>query len=502
MFRSSCVLVLTMVLGPMLAIAADPVVTGVHIEGASATGSAWIAKTLSTSDGIETLIYAREEGRRDWHPSTSIAQAVTQLTHYGDQLVAVLPDGQWLFVGESSGQPLPSRNHLIAIAGDASTLWAVGERMASPSTSATASTTGPTSAPGTRPATAQAVDAVGLSVFQYSAGTWKREGTLPRTVPPAGVALGLSTSRPVVAFAERGIVSVLRLGADGEWVDLGQQPAGGLVPRKVIADSGHLFVWLTGSSGPDRLLLRSDHWLDPITLKREADIRSLGLAGGMLRYVYSDGHSVQQHSIDTRTLRADSSDEEIATPDSSSVQRIWGFLDWAMIGLVGLVVLHTYRQRDQYRRLSPDWKKVELAPFGRRIFAGMIDLAPLIVAAIYARLCIARVEAPPDLLTVPQAFRLLAWASGVYLAHTTLIESLAGRSLGKMIARLQVVRLDGGKPHMGALAIRNLLRCVDLILWFTPIFMFYLPFRQRVGDMAASTIVVAKREDDSTRPDE
>ncbi len=500
MFRSSCVLLLLMALGPMLAIAADPVVAGVQIEGASDTGNAWFARTVITPDGKETLIYEREEGLRDWHLTTSIAQPITQLTHYGSQLVAMLPDGQWLFVGESSGQSLPARNRLIAIAGDASTLWAVGERTANPSTSPTTSTTGATTAPGTRPATTQVTEPVGLSVFQFTAGKWKRLGALPQTVAPASVALGLSTSRPVVAFAEGGIVSVLRLGADDKWADLGQQPAGDLLPRKVIADSGHLFVWLTGSAGPDRLLVRSDHWLDPVTLKREADIRSLGLAGGMLRYVYSDGHSVHQHSINTRTLQADRSDEEIATPDASRLQRIWGFLDWAMIGLVGLVVLHTYRQRDQYRQLSPDWKKVELAPFGRRIFAGMIDLVPLLAAAVYARLYIAHVGSPPDLLLVPQAFELLVWASGIYLAHTTMIESLAGRSLGKMIARLQVVRLDGGKPHMGALAIRNLLRCVDLVLLFTPIFMFYLPLRQRVGDMAASTIVVAKREEDSTHP--
>jgi uncharacterized RDD family membrane protein YckC len=42
---------------------------------------------------------------------------------------------------------------------------------------------------------------------------------------------------------------------------------------------------------------------------------------------------------------------------------------------------------------------------------------------------------------------------------------------------------------------------VDLILLFTPIFMFYLPLRQRVGDMAATTVVVADRQDDLAGPD-
>jgi uncharacterized RDD family membrane protein YckC len=491
-----------MVFGPMLAIAADPVVTGIQIEGASDTGNAWFSKTLTTSEGKETLIYEREEGHRDWHPSTSIAQAVTQLTHFGNQLVAVLPDGQWLFVGESTGQSLPARNHLIAIAGDASTLWAVGERTATLTSSPTTTTSGLTTATTTRPATTQVTDPVGLSVFQFIAGKWKRQGALPQTVSPASIALGLSTSRPVVAFADSGIISVLRLRTDGTWEDLGQQPAERLLPRKVIADGGHLFVYLAASSGADRLLVRSDHWLDPISLKRDAEIRSLGLAGGMLRYAYVDGQSIRQRSINTRTLQADSTDEEIATPEATKLQRIWGYLNWAMIGLVGLAVLHTYRQRDQYRKLSPDWKKVELAPFDRRIFAGMIDLMPLIAAIVYARLYIAHVEYPTDLLIVPQAFELLVWASGVYLAHTTVIETLAGRSLGKMVTRLQVVRLDGGKPHMGALAIRNLLRCVDLVLLFTPIFMLYLPLRQRVGDMAASTIVVANRDKDAPHADD
>lgn len=506
-FPSSCILLLILALSPLLAGAgagagagvgtgAGEVITGIQIEGTSVAGGAWLSKTTST-DGKEpqTFIYERQDGRRDWYPVSSVAQTVTHLTHFGNQLVAVLPDGQWLFVGESTGQSLPTHNHLIAIAGDATTLWAVGEPAAAP-------TTNPTTAPiTTRPATTQATDPAGLSAFQFIAGKWKYQASLPTTVSPGHIALGLSASRPVIAYADGDLISVLRLGADGKWEDLGQQPSEHLIPQKVIADHGRLFVYLTAASGPDRVLVRSDHWLHPIDLKHDTDLRSLSLAGGMLRYVFADGKSIRQRSINTRTLRADPTDEDIPTPELTSLQRIWGFLDWAMIGLVGLVVLHTYRQREQYRKLSPDWRKFELAPFGRRIFAGMIDLIPLITAAIYARLYVAHVESPQDLLMIPKAFELLVWASGVYLAHTTLIESLAGRSVGKIVTRLHVVRLDGGKPTMGALAIRNLLRCVDLVLLFTPIFMFYLPLRQRIGDMAATTIVVADREADAAHLD-
>jgi uncharacterized RDD family membrane protein YckC len=95
----------------------------------------------------------------------------------------------------------------------------------------------------------------------------------------------------------------------------------------------------------------------------------------------------------------------------------------------------------------------------------------------------------------------MAWLAagvGLYLLHTTVMELLFAKSIGKFATGLRVASLDGSRPTLLAVLTRNLLRLVDLALVFPPIFVFFSPLRQRVGDMAAGTIVVRSGPIDPT----
>ncbi len=82
----------------------------------------------------------------------------------------------------------------------------------------------------------------------------------------------------------------------------------------------------------------------------------------------------------------------------------------------------------------------------------------------------------------------------LYLIHTASSEALTGRTIGKMVMGLHVVRADGGTPDVSSLLIRNFLRVVDLGLMGVPlIFIVYSPLRQRIGDVAAGTMVIRDR---------
>ena len=102
--------------------------------------------------------------------------------------------------------------------------------------------------------------------------------------------------------------------------------------------------------------------------------------------------------------------------------------------------------------------------------------------------------------SLPQAIRTLVFtvvggigllAMFVYLLHTTLLELLTGKTVGKMICRLRVVSSDGTPAGKLAILIRNLIRLIDVLLG-PPLSMLILfsPLRQRLGDVLAGTTVI------------
>lgn len=90
------------------------------------------------------------------------------------------------------------------------------------------------------------------------------------------------------------------------------------------------------------------------------------------------------------------------------------------------------------------------------------------------------------------------WLAITIIAYFTCFEALFGATPGKGLLRLQVMNLDGGRPSVRAILTRNVFRLVDTLP------LFYIVgglvaqstmHEQRVGDIIASTTVVARETD-------
>jgi uncharacterized RDD family membrane protein YckC len=80
-------------------------------------------------------------------------------------------------------------------------------------------------------------------------------------------------------------------------------------------------------------------------------------------------------------------------------------------------------------------------------------------------------------------------------AYYTLMEGYLGQTVGKMLLGIKVVREGTGDvPGLGATAIRTVLRIIDGIFAYLIAFIVVLISgkNQRLGDMAAHTLVVRK----------
>lgn len=88
------------------------------------------------------------------------------------------------------------------------------------------------------------------------------------------------------------------------------------------------------------------------------------------------------------------------------------------------------------------------------------------------------------------------WLILLGVAYFSLLEALFGMTWGKLIAGIRVIDKDGGRPTVGAVLVRNIIRLADA--W--PLLYAIGPFgivaamtsshRQRLGDRVAGTLVV------------
>jgi uncharacterized RDD family membrane protein YckC len=119
----------------------------------------------------------------------------------------------------------------------------------------------------------------------------------------------------------------------------------------------------------------------------------------------------------------------------------------------------------------------------RRVLAGIVDL--LIVAAGAAVVLVAG-----DALTGDRQSTLGAVILGWALYYFFALESGGGQTVGKRLMKLRVVRADGRPAGMGEIAVRTILRVIDNYLVGLIVMLATGDRRQRIGDLAAGTIVV------------
>jgi uncharacterized RDD family membrane protein YckC len=135
---------------------------------------------------------------------------------------------------------------------------------------------------------------------------------------------------------------------------------------------------------------------------------------------------------------------------------------------------------------------LDLAGPGSRFTAGIIDLA--IQAVIVTAVLVLAIAAGGLAGTVVSAAVPLV----IYLGYHILFETLGGgRTPGKRATGLRVLRTDGAPEDVVSSLVRNVLRLVDgLPLLYVPGIVSIVVTRrnQRLGDLAAGTIVVRERQ--------
>lgn len=136
--------------------------------------------------------------------------------------------------------------------------------------------------------------------------------------------------------------------------------------------------------------------------------------------------------------------------------------------------------------------KLEPAPLGARIGAALADL--LVQLAIASAFVLSAGEsssgdgqASVSITGVPFLLMLVA-----ILGYFFVLENQFGQTLGKRAFGLVVVGQDGERVGARRIAVRTLLRLFDgLGLYLVALIVIAVnPKRQRVGDMAARTMVV------------
>jgi uncharacterized RDD family membrane protein YckC len=133
---------------------------------------------------------------------------------------------------------------------------------------------------------------------------------------------------------------------------------------------------------------------------------------------------------------------------------------------------------------------------GRRALAIIADGLLLGVAFSAISLVLRAAQAGDLDASLPLGY---AWGGGFFLLAMTyysLMEGYRGRTVGKMLLGIRVVREDtGGVPGVKKAAIRSLLRVVDGIFGYLVGFIAVVVSGkdQRLGDMLARTVVVRER---------
>jgi uncharacterized RDD family membrane protein YckC len=142
---------------------------------------------------------------------------------------------------------------------------------------------------------------------------------------------------------------------------------------------------------------------------------------------------------------------------------------------------------------------------GRRIGAAIIDLGIVIVIVLVVG-GIFGSDVGPD---APASSRfgagdrllIIALVFGYYWATEAF---MGGQTLGKRVLGIRVVRVDGSPAGAGAIFVRTLLRVVDGLFLYLVALISVLatgPRRQRLGDLAAKTRVVAADAPTDTPPE-
>ena len=460
---------------------------------------AQITASAGPRTGEQTTIYLRGNGG-GWAAllRQPIPTRAVSMTSRGNELALLLDSGQWMIVYSDgtaySTAALPNGSAMIALAASPDAWWAVGLVAGGIAAVATQPATQPAA---TRPAAVPVVTtrlAERLVLFSLRGNDWTAVAELPPDLPEAGLSLGVFDDVPYVATVQSPRqVRLLHL-RGSQWTDEpAVRTAADVVALGLIPIGGLPTLWVAPTSGPDLLFLRGSEGMQSVTLAPPAgsapNARAVAEALGNIRQVaLVDGKLIEQR-YNPKTAAPDGKPTPLELPGTTVEFQYLQYLQYAIVmTALAFAIVASLRQRVMMRGVAIDPGVLALAPLGRRLAAGLIDALPIVLALLIAGYhAKGNTQAARDLLLL---YVYIA-ACVFYVLYTALIETFTGRSIGKMLAGLRVVQLDGAPPRRGALVTRNVLRLIDAGLFFVPlVVILFSPLRQRAGDVAAGTLVV------------
>jgi uncharacterized RDD family membrane protein YckC len=308
-------------------------------------------------------------------------------------------------------------------------------------------------------------------------------------------------------------VSTFALSAD----QASLEPAGSIqasnkaIRVKLLPDLGRPRLW-TGDDlgGSSALFIRGDDsWSAPINLPvpmdvlSKADAADVTVAGQSIRLLLLVDAEAANSKIVEFSFAADGTGRgrsEIPVPSASSGdQQRFEWLSAIAVAMLMMVLLNSMRApRPVVDPAKLQEAGVVLAPYGLRILAATIDALPILITMAVVLVALntsamqnsqAVFDAVVDATKWPRVL-----SAGGYIFHTMLTEVLWGWTIGKRLCGLRAVTLAGTTPTRLAFVWRNLLRLIDVAMGFPALLIFISPLRQRVGDIAAGTIVVMKAD--------
>ena len=471
----------------------------------------WIARVEQTPklpNSLGTTIYYRQlgqEGKWQTLTATPLPARVVSLASRNGLAAALIDDGSWVLLNPDSGPftagPLPGPARMVALAGSANAWWAVGAvpggiaglpatRAASqPSAGARAASTQSSTQPGA---------ATQLVLFTLTGNDWTPRGELsdPILTPPA-VSLVVIDDVPYLADLISGGVRVRHLNKD-RWVTdatVGTLPP--LAGFKLLGASQVPRLWVEPLSGPDRIysLNAPGATMELAAIPGNSPAgRAVAVATGKIRLLGIVRDEVIEQDYGLSSLKPDGAASAIPLPRPNALENLQQYQVWLVTFALVLAILGSFRQRAAMRGSALKVESIPLAPLGRRLAAGLIDALPAILAFTFGFIRFGSAKSVTE-SNRPAVYLLIYWSAGIfYILWLTVIESIAGRSAGKLLMNLKIIGLDGKPALPGALITRNLLRSIDVGVWFLPLLMIVLmPLRQRAGDVAAGTLVVSDR---------